>query len=273
MMTPDDARTAAAGAGAGATPGTRAAEQPDDHRRAEPDEADRPGQGDRGGGEQHREQRDHEPGRPHVEPEHGGGVVAEGEDVQPVPEPRHQRGRREHHDGRELGERGQVGLHERTVAPGEQPDGGLLKSSRSSVVSEPSAIAVAEPARISRVRHAAAWTAAGRQQHHQPGGGEPAAGSASPPAATPAARVPNAAAATIARCAPALTREGVRRGERIAGQRLQGGAGEAERDADGEPGEQPRKSGGDQHPGRVLVVGAGEQPQQVGGARPTRCPG
>ena len=108
------------------TPGTTRGEQPDDHRGAQADETDRAGEGDGRGGQQHGQHHDGEPGAPHVETEHGGGVVAEGEDVEAVPE-QHQ-----HHDGADdhrgqLGQRRQVALHQRAVAPGEQTDGGLLE--------------------------------------------------------------------------------------------------------------------------------------------------
>ena len=119
-------------------------------------------------------------------------------------------------------------------------------SSSSRVVTESSASAIAEPARISRVGPA---PAAGGQHQHQRRRRPARRRTPDPPAGSTGSATPNAAASDEAGTRPALTAERVRRGERVAGQRLQRGAGHAERHADETPGQQPRQPGRDQDRG------------------------
>jgi hypothetical protein len=140
-----------------AEPGHPAGDQAGDDRRAQADEADRPGHGHRDRRQQHRDADREHPGPADVDPEHPGRVVAEAEHVEPVRE--QERGEHADRDDRR-GHRDVLasGLDGGAAPPREQSDGVLLEQHQEY-----------GGERVQRQRH-------GRAGQHEPGRpGRPAA--------------------------------------------------------------------------------------------------
>ncbi len=239
-------------------PGHPAGDEPRDHRRREPDEADGPRHGHRERGQHHREQHADHPRAPDVEPQHGRGVVAEREHVQP-PGPRDGDERDEQDGRRGLRDLLRAGLDDRALAPREHARGLLLEQQHE------------------QVRH-------GGQREHRRGAGEhearrplrPAAGDDEhePRGREPAEegqraggrerqREPERGGRHDGRVRARVDRERVRRGQRVAGDGLQHAARDAERRAHEQARGHARGARRDEHRQRLVVAGPDEQPQQV----------
>ncbi len=133
--------------------------------------------------------------------------------------------------------------------------------SRSSIVTEPSAIAVAEPARIIRVGPASppadsvSTSAAARRPPR----------SARPPEGSTGRETPKAAATTTAQCAPAFTASVSGDASGLRATDCSTAPAAPERHPHHDRSEQPRDSGGPQDVADVLVPRPGGQCPQVGG--------
>ena len=152
-------------------PGHQRRDQPDEHRRDQPDEADRPGDRHRGRGQQHRDQRDQDPGPAYADAEHrrpcrrrAAGCRAARQHSAATDCQRNDR----RHLARPRRDRSAPACRSPTRRCRRSP---RANSSISSVVTPASAIATADPARISRVGPAV--PPADRRQH-QYGGRQPA---------------------------------------------------------------------------------------------------
>ena len=205
-----------------------------------------------------------QPGPAHVHAEHGGGVVAEGEDVEPAAE-QHAGRRRRARRPAPAGSTGvEVALHQRAVAPGEQPDRRLLEQQHEQRGQRAAA----------RARSRSRPGSAGSARTAPPAESaitRPAAASpptkASPPAGSTGRRQPERGRGHHGEVGAGVDGERVGRRERVAGQRLQRGAGDAERDADRRRrpagGAAGRRPGPARRPRRPLPK---SQAEQVGGA-------
>ena len=135
------------------------------------------------------------------------------------------------HDGgaddhrRELGQRGQVALHQRAVPPGEQADGGLLNRSSSRVRHRPER---QRGRRAGEDQPGGAGLPTGGHRQHQAGGGQPAdEGEAA--GGQRGQRDAERGDRDDRQVGARVDSEGVGGGERVAGDRLQRRPGEAER--------------------------------------------
>ncbi|HEX2298753.1 MAG TPA: hypothetical protein VHH34_09580 [Pseudonocardiaceae bacterium] len=102
------------------------------------------------------------------------------------------------------------------------------------------------------------------ERHHQGGRGQ-AADESDPPGGQHRQRETERGGGDHRQVGTGVHAEGVRRGQGVAGDRLQGRPGGSERDPDQDPGEQPGQPGGDHHRGGVVGAPAGDHAPHVGG--------